>query len=377
MLEDAMDIDEAVTLTQDRLAEEGGTMGDLLGHFRNRISPVLVGDPQWERILGCARQLPITMGALPFGFELPLHERRPEADFGVSVASGTRTAAFFRERAQADKADNAAQAITRLLEQMDTGKSPLRDIVGRKLMLEYDIGSAHNGEGSFPGIFLRPGERPIMGACGQAGDVDTVVDALFSGVGWEVNDAERENVGRVYLAQPGDTRLDSFGVFPSRARAIRLAVMGFRSQQEICTYLENIGWPGQLSAVESVITRFRKRADIVRTGANLDVREEGVGPTLGLTLIVKQRYTKDSRYWLDGLTDWDPFLQALGHENLVIPEKVKALAQWVTRPTTLFARSGRFVLLRGIHHIKLVISENRLQKAKAYVFMVLSAAVSP
>ena len=377
MLEDTMDIDKAITLTQDCLAEEGGTMGDLLGHFRNRISPILIGDPQWERILGCARQLPITMGALPFGFELPLHERGPEADFGVSVASGTRTAAFFRERAQADKADNAAQAITRLLEQMDTEKSPLRDIVGRKLMLEYDIGSAHNGEGSFPGIFLRPGERPIMGACGQAGDVDTVVDALFSGVGWEVNDAKRENVGRVYLAQPGDTRLDSFGVFPSRSRAIRLAVMGVRSQQEICSYLENIGWPGQLSTVESVITRFRKRADIVRTGANLDVREEGVGPTLGLTLIVKQRYTKDSRYWLDGLTDWDPFLEALGHENLVIPEKLKALAQWVTKPTTLFAKSGRFVLLRGIHHIKLVISENRLQKAKAYVFMVLSAAVSP
>ena len=377
MPDDAMDIDKAVTLTQDRLAEEGGTMGDLLGHFRNRISPVLVGDPQWERILGCARQLPITMGALPFGFELPLHERRPEADFGVSVASGTRTAAFFRKRAQADTADEVARAIMRLLEQLDTEKSPLCDVVGRKLMLEYDIGSVRGGEGSFPGIFLRPGERPIIGAGGQVGDVATVVDALVSGVGWEVNDAERENVGRVYLAQPGDTRLDSFGVFPSRARAIRLAVMGFRSQQEICNYLENIGWPGELSTVESVITRFRKRADIVRTGANLDVREEGVGPTLGLTLIVKQRYTKDSRYWLDGLTDWDPFLEALGHENLVIPEKLKALAQWVTRPTTLFAKSGRFVLLRGIHHIKLVISENRLQKAKAYVFMVLSAAVSP
>ena len=32
-----MDIDQAVTLTQDRLAEEGGTMADLLGHFRNRV----------------------------------------------------------------------------------------------------------------------------------------------------------------------------------------------------------------------------------------------------------------------------------------------------------------------------------------------------
>ena len=94
-----MDIDQAVTLTQDRLAREGDTMGDLLGHFRNRISPVLVGDREWDRILDCAGNLPITLGALPFGLELPLHSRRPEADFGVSVAGGTRSAAFFRERA--------------------------------------------------------------------------------------------------------------------------------------------------------------------------------------------------------------------------------------------------------------------------------------
>ena len=371
-----MDIDEAVTLTQDRLAEEGGTMGDLLGHFRNRISPVLIGDPEWGQVLECAGRLPITMGALPFGFELPLHERRPEADFGASLASGTRSAAFFQERARSDKTDETARAIMRLFGEMDAENSPLREIVGRKLMLEYDIGSARNGESSLPGMFLRPGERPIVGARGQESDVGLVADALVSCVGWEMTDAERKNVERVYLAQPGDTRTDSFGVFPSRSRAIRLAIMGFKSQRELCAYLENTGWPGRIPAVESVIARFSERVNIVRTGANIDVREEGVGPTLGLTLIVKQRYTKDSRYWLDGLTDWDPFLKALSHEDLVVPGKLTALADWVSKPTTLFAKSGHYVLLRGIHHIKLVISGNRLQQAKAYVFMVLSGAVS-
>ena len=372
-----MDIDEAVTLTQDHLAEEGGTMGDLLGHFRNRISPVLIGEAEWERVLECAGKLPITMGALPFGFELPLHERRREADFGASLASGTRSAAFFEERARTDTTDETAKAIVRLFGQMDTEHSPLREIVGRKLMLEYDIGSARDGERSIPGMFLRPGERPIVGAGGQEKDVATVVDALVSCVGWTMTNAEREHVERVYLAQPEDTRMDSFGIFPSRSRAIRLAIMGFKSQREICSYLEETGWPGQVPAVESVIARFGERVNIVRTGANIDVREEGVGPTLGLTLIVKQRYTKDSRYWLDGLTDWDPFLDALSHEQLVIPEKLTALADWVSKPTTLFAKSGRYVLLRGIHHIKLVISGNRLRQAKAYVFMVLSGAVSP
>ncbi len=36
-------------------------------------------------------------GALPFGLELPLHTRNPAADFGASLASGTRMSAFFRE----------------------------------------------------------------------------------------------------------------------------------------------------------------------------------------------------------------------------------------------------------------------------------------
>ena len=371
-----MEIDEAVALTQDRLAEEGGTMGDLLGHFRPRISTTLVGEPEWERILECAGKLPIAMGALPFGFELPLHERAPQADFGVSLASGTRPAAFFQERALTDKTDETARAIARLFGQLDAENSPLRDIVGRKLMLEYDIGSAENGGRPLPGLFLRPGERPIVGARGQENDVATVVDALVSCLGWEMNEAQRENVRRVYLAQPEDTRMDSFGVFPSRSRALRFAIMGFKSQQEIRSYLEDAGWPGQVSAVDSVIARFRERASIVRTGANIDVQEDGLGPTLGLTLIVKQRYTKDSRYWLDGLTDWDPFLDALSHEDLVVPEKLTALADWVSAPSTFFGKSGRYVLLRGIHHIKLVISGDRLRKAKAYVFMVLSGAIS-
>ncbi len=371
-----MDIDEAVALTQDRLVQEGGTMAELLGQFRSRISPTLIGEREWGRILERASRLPITMGAQPFGFELPLHDSRPAADFGVSLASGNRSGDFFEERARTDEADKTARAVRRLFREMEAQDSPLREIVGRKLMLEYDIDSAPGSKDSLPGMFLRPNERTLSGGDGLQTDVGVVVDALVSCVGWEKIAAERKNAERVYLAQPEDTRLDSFGIFPSRERTIRLAIMGFKSQGDICSYLENIGWPGRLSAVDALISRFKERADIVRTGANVDVQADGVGPTLGLTLIVKQRYTKDSRYWLDGLTDWDPFLDALSHEDFVVPEKIEALADWVSKPTTLFARTGQFLMLRGIHHIKLVISGNRLRQAKAYVYMVLSGAVS-
>lgn len=371
-----MDIDEAVLVTQERLALEGQNMGELLGFFRDRISPTLIGESQWKSILKCAEKLPIEMGALPFGFEIPLHDSMPVADFGVSLASGTRTATFYEELKQKNNTDDVGNAILNLFQQMDSEKSLLRDIVGRKLMLEYDIGSESYGTHTMPGMFLRPGERPIMGSGQQVEDVRTVVDALVSCVGWSRNQAERKNVEQAYLAQPEHTRTDSFGIFPSRSRSIRLAVMGFNNTQELCTYLESTGWPGQVPTVESVVSRFQERANVVKSGINIDVRDTGLGPSLGLTLIVKQRFTKDTRYWLDGLTEWESFLQALSFEDVVVPEKLKDLESWHSKPTVMFGKSGRFVLLRGIHHIKLVVSNNQLQKVKAYLFLVLSGAIT-
>ena len=372
-----MDIFEAIAVTQERLAKEGADLAELLGHLRDGISTALIGEREWERVLDCAGELPISMGAQPFGFELPLHDRLPRADFGVSLASGNRSGDFFEERAQGREGDETARAITRLFAQMEAGNAALREVVGRKLMLEYDIGSSPDGDGSMPGLFLRPNEQTLFGGAGLDGEVGAVVDALVSCVGWEPQADERRNVQRVYLAQPEDTRMDSFGVFPSRERAIRLAVMGFKTPGEIREFLARLHWPGDPAAVEAVLTRFNERAGIERTGLNLDVGAEGLGPTLGLTPIVKQRYADDPRSWIDGLTDWQPLLDALGREEWVVAEKIRALGNWTSKPTTLFARTGRFVMLSGIHHIKLVVSGDQLKQAKGYIYMVLSGALSP
>ncbi len=371
-----MDIHEAIAITQERLAGEGATMHDLLGHLRGRISPVLIGEQEWEHLLARAGTLPITMGAQPFGFELPLHDRRPRADFGVSLASGNRSGAFFEDQARRDPSDHTAAAVSRLFRSMEAADSPLSAIVGRKLMLEYDIGSGSNGDPR-PGMFLRPNERMIFGGAGQQHDVGVVVDGLVACHNLEPSAAERSSAERVYLAQPEDTRLDSFGLFPSRARSIRLAIMGFAGEREVCSFLREIAWPGNIATVETVLAHFSERSQVVRTGVNVDVRADGVGPVLGLTPIVKQRYTAASRVWIDGLTDWQPVLEALRHENRVVSEKVAALVGWVSQPTILFGRTGRFVLLRGIHHIKLVIAGDRVEQIKAYVYMVLSGVIAP
>lgn len=371
-----MNIDEAVRRTQDLLANEGDTMAELIGNFRKQVPITLVDGASWQRLLECADQLPIMMGSLPFGFELPLHESKAIADLGVSLASSTRAGDFFVDRARRDTANPTAHAVARLFQQMEGESSLLRDIVGRKVILEWDVGSSKDSVVRPPGMFLRPEERPIVGTQNQFKDVATVVQALEETVGWERDDEKRKTVEHAHLAQPADTRMDSFGVFPSRNQAIRLAVMGFRSTDAVCSYLQTIAWPGQIPFIESVISRFRERTSIARTGVYIDVEDEGIGPTLGLTFIVNQRYAKESRYWLDGMTDWDPVLAALRQEAIIVAEKIDALAKWVSPPKTLYGKAGRYVMLRGIHHIKLVVSDNQLQKVKAYVFIVLSGAMS-
>lgn len=43
--------DKASALTRDFLARKGGTMGDLPGYFRNRVSPPLIDNAEWESVL--------------------------------------------------------------------------------------------------------------------------------------------------------------------------------------------------------------------------------------------------------------------------------------------------------------------------------------
>lgn len=368
-----MEFEEALKLTQNRLSEEDGDIGNLLSLAKGWTPEALIGNDEWESILTRAKNLPISMGAFPFGFEFPLHTSNPTADFGVSLTGGTKTGNIFCERVQSGNNNELDEAIVKLFRIMDGDDPTLRSIVGRKLMLEFDVGSPNNGISDLPGFFLRPGQKPINGGEGKTTDVFTVSESLYSSVGWTLNQTEKEILERVYSTQQDNTRLDSFGIFPSRLRGLRLAVMGFNSPTEAESYLQEINWPGDTTSVKQVWNSLQKRAQIVRNGVNLDIREEGLGHDLGLTAMVKQRYTNDRRYWLDDSTLWHPFMDALGAMDIVVEEKLSALKGWMEKPKLFYGKAGRFVILRGIHHVKLVISDNQISKVKAYVFMFLTA----
>ena len=366
-----MDFEETLALTQERLAAEADSFAELLQRLRGHIDPMLIGDREWAALLEPARELPATVAAFPFGFELPLHEARPTADLGVSVVGGTGPGAFFEERARAGEAGPSIAGIAGLLIETNAPDSPLRRVVGRKMMLEYDIDPTPGSGRPDPGIFLRPAERPLVGDGQHVEDIGIVLDATVAAAGWQADPGERRVAERVYRAMEPGTRIDSFGAFPSRERAIRLAVSGFRNARDVVAFLERTGWRGQSATVADTICRLEEFGGFVSMGVHLDVLSGGLDPTLGVSFVAKERVAKDPRYWLDSPNLWKAFVNGLREYGLGIPEKLAALAGWSAGPTALFGSSGPFVLLRGIHHIKVVLDLGRPEQVKGYAYFVL------
>ena len=366
-----MEIKEISDASEDALLREGETLGDVLGQLRDRIPPALIDGPDWERLVEHARGFSATAAAFPVGFEIPLDDPLPRADWGFSVLGGSRTADAIREEGQAEDADPAVAGIARLLAEMKREDSELGRITDREMSLEYDMDVArYGGAIPGPGFFFGTIGRPLFGdgASQRFADLDTLIDGVAMGTGWNVEPAERREIERVYRAIPPDIRMESFGVFPARGRFIRLQTRGFRKTSDLTAFLGRTGWSGQRSAVASMGSRFEERGAFHNLSAYLDVLPDGVGPVFGLNMHRSDERPQDGRYWLDRPGNWVATIDGLREEGLALPEKLSALAGWPS-VEMLFGRTGMFVFVRGIHHVKLVMKKDDFEQAKAYLYL--------
>ena len=361
--------EESRAAIERHMLAQASSLGALVEQFRSHISPVLIDGPGWDKLLERARALPVSLGAFGFGFELPLHQREPRADLGVGLFEGSRSASHFLEWRRSNDADSSTAATARLLHELGREGSDLRRIAGNRMLLEYDVDPAHRGAPPDPGLFLYPAADmlPGEGSVRQIEDLGVVTGAVAAAGGWEPDAAERAQIERVYQAMAPDTYIGVVGAFPSRDRAIRLASLGFRATGAAMEFLERIGWPGSHAIVASTLSHFEDRDAFKRIGVHVDVSARGVGPTLGLSLYpALQEWLKDIRHWI-------PLMDGLRELGLAVPEKLSALADSSTGTDVLPGKSGQFMLMRGIHHIKLTVADDRIDQVKAYVFYLLFA----
>ncbi len=360
-----MSIKEDWAATEERLLHEAGSMAELLTQIRPHISARLIDGQDWESLLERAEESPPTMAAFPFGFELPLQDPSPRADFGVSLVGESRSAAFYQERNRSGEAEPSAAGLAWLLDETDREDSFLRSVVGRKMLLEYDIDPAPDGGRQDPGVFLYPVEDVIAGDGQRLRELGVVHDALVHASGWSPDAAERRQLEEVYRKLKPDTVIKAVGTFPSRERAIRIAATGFKKAPDVVAFLERAGWPGARAVAGATVAAFEERSAFAYMGVHLDVDASGVGPSMGLSL-----FPHDNE-WLKDIRHWAAIIDVVGEQGYALPGKLTELTRWSTGSTTLFGRSGPFMLVRGIHHVKLVITGDRVEQAKGYVFFLM------
>ena len=344
-------------------------MEEFLQQIRSRISPQLVGDRAWEITLNHARELPVTVAALPFGFELPLHDPRAVADFGVSIIGGSQSAAFLEERGKGSNADASSASVAWLLGETESEESALRRIVGRKLMLEYDIDVESSAPFPAPGIFLYPDKDMLAGGGDEQRlrDLRTVVNAVAFATHLNLSAEEHQQIENVYQAMGPDTWVQAVGGFSSRKGGIRLSVMGFKKVDEVVSFLKRAGWPGQCSAVDASASRLEEREAFTYMGVHLDMDADGVGQTLGLNF-----YAREGE-WLKDVQHWMPLIEGIREAGIAVPEKLTELTGWASGSEPWSGRSGQFVMMRGIHHFKLTLIHDRVEKVKGYIFLLVFA----
>lgn len=368
-----MSFEDQWSANEERLLREAGSLGELLERIKGLFSPLLIRGRGWERLVERAGDLPPTLAGFPLWLGFPLDDSRPAADIGVSLVGGTRSAAFFVNRGRSGNADPAAVGIASLLGETGPEESPLRRVVGDRVLLEYDIDSTQPTHGD-TGIFLYPIRPTLTGdRTGQRlPDLGLALDAMNAATRREPDAAERRHVERAYLALESGARIGAIGALPSNGEGIRLTMLGFDTAPDVTGFLERAGWPGRPAMVAAVLSRLERRRalDHMHLGVHFEVNAGGVGPTLELHVFSQNRMY-DQQGWFKDKGYWTGLMDGLCAEGLAAPQKLSELAAWSSGAKTLFGRSGPFVVLQRIHHFKLVLAEDRVQQVNGYVFLLM------
>ena len=373
-----MNVDEARIGVEKQMLAQADSVGELLEQFRSRIPTALIDGAGWDMLVERSSELPISLSTTGFGFELHMHEATPRADLGLTLYLGTQSAAHFEEWSRSRPEDESARAIIDLLNEMGGEESALHRITGAKFLLEYDIDPAHPGPFPGPGIFLYPNDDVLTGHHGRSvattggvglaqefEDLGVIVEAVMAACGFVPQGSELRQAEKVLAALPPGAHMGSVGSFPDRARGLRLGITGIRSVGELTSFLERTDWPGQPEGFASFVGDLEERGAFAHLGVHLHIEGGELRPELGVSFYI------EGGQWVRETEPWMGVLDGLSASELAVPEKLRALSQSWAGTETVFGRQGVFLVVKGIHHIKMTMVGDRFKEVKAYVFCLM------
>ncbi|WP_224367798.1 hypothetical protein [Hyalangium versicolor] len=184
----------------------------------------------------------------------------------------------------------------------------------------------------------------------------------------------RRRLAACYEALPETARAYAVGVmFPRGTSPLRLCLSGATLPQWL-TYLERIGWPGQLSEIKAQLGRMPELAE--RITLDIDVGES-VGPKVGFEFFIDKPFGPSRPFW-------ETLLGYLVERGLARPEKASAALSWVgytpqrnkpedewpeglRRASRELGAKAMSLFVRRLSHLKVAHQPGRALEAKIYL----------
>jgi hypothetical protein len=206
-------------------------------------------------------------------------------------------------------------------------------------------------------------------ACRSDADLTLLLDRVLEPLAGEPLDPGTRAIVRRCFARlpPAPAHIGDVGVYLSRGGApIRLCVANL-GDEEILTYLGEIGWQGKRDILaRSLADTAHARADSPFPSylLHIDVRD-GVGSRVGLELML------DRRIQFAGALAEQALLAQLVERGLCSPDKRAALERWPG-----YTESEGRLCIRRVNSVKISCSGEGRLDAKAYLVVLHVAAAS-
>lgn len=335
------------------------------------LSPRLISPTALAELERIARLLPPVSAS---GFECRLGREEAQADFGVRLLASDGSRAVLAGRVDASATLPSSlfthpvwERLRRFGARWDTPGTRLWEEIG-DVFLEFDV------EGPpppvpIPSFFIEYDRRAWR-------RLEAMEESLALLWGEPLAPAVRERVVECLAALPAGGYVSAVGaMFSRRFDGVRLCLQGL-GPGTLPAYLVRIGWPGDTSEVEALLTRVAGRVE--RMALSLDVGP-AVLPKLGVEChLAESLHEADSERWAS-------LLAALVAQGLCLPAKRDALLAWLghthlrARPEALpgnlralcalLGPKALPVFLRRINHLKLVLQPGLPPEAKAYLVL--------
>jgi len=326
--------------------ERATSLADYVLAIAPAIPDLLVPGPALARIVATARGLPPCAVA---AFERPLGVAEPTVDFAVYLP---RTEQAFRVLAEGEP-----DVLPRALLSAAGDGGPLVGLADR-FWLEFDTGR----EVPTPSVFFSPAADLPLG--------DTVTAAITALTGGRLDAGLRSALDR-YAALVAPARIFQVGAMLARPDAgLRLCTsrLGPHGLRRV---LAAFGWSGDPECLmASYLPLLRGFPEV---SVAVDLTRTGIGSRVGLELPLYVAGEDQQR------AAWSPALEALQAAGYCSAEERAALLAWIgcTTPGSgpwpqNLAGVGAVMAWaqpcfeRGLHHVKLVVDDDRFVGAKAY-----------